>query len=305
MALTFLKKASAFKPEASIKFLLHRHLSGFDPARPLSRVHASELTKEDGLCPRLYALADVTKVKPKDQWLTTSEEVTYHMGRVLQDSVVNWFADMGKAICHWRCVGCNQLHEFQTRPLKCPTCGVKSFTPVEVRFESAVNGASCGVDMLLGLGEEKLRPVELKTMDKDVFKALLAPLAEHRLRTNLYLRLMEESASPWSNLVATDKATVLYISKGGYGCADPDMKKWGLTDQFSPFKEFTITRNDKETDVLGARAKVVKDFRAAKVGMPCGVCVTALSKRASKCQFKNACFSGDHPPVYDWKGGAA
>ena len=300
MAITFLKKAKDLMPERSIKYLLHSHLNGPDPARPLSRVHASELTKEDGLCPRFYALHDVTKRKPKDGWLNTSEQVTFHIGRVLQDAVVNWFADMGKAICHWRCLGCNQLHEFTTRPVKCQACGAKAFHPEEVRFESAVSGASCGVDMLLALGEPKLRPVELKTMAADQFKGLLAPLAEHRLRTSLYLRIIDESVHSWSNLVNTEKATVFYISKGGYGCADPDLKKWGLTEQFSPFKEFDITRDDSQTDAPSNRAKVVKDFREGKVGMPCGVCATALSKRAQRCSMKTVCFGGEHPPAYDW-----
>ena len=299
--MNYLKKASEFKPEQSIKYLLHRHLSGFDPARPLSRVHASELTKEEGFCPRFYALADVTQAKAKDRWLTTSEEVTFHMGRVLQDSVVNWFADMGKAIGHWKCMGCGTMHEFVTRPEKCKVCGIKAFHPEEVRFQSALNGASCGVDMLVGMGEPKLRPVELKTMDKDQFKALLAPLAEHKLRTNLYLRLIEESPHPWSKNVSTEKATIMYISKGGYGCADPDMAKWGLSDKFSPFKEFTITRDDKQTNDLVARAKAVTDFRAGKVGMPTGICPSALSKRAHFCKLKTTCFSGDHPPKHDWK----
>ena len=297
----FLKKVKdASAPERSIKYLLHSHLNGPEKARPLSRMHASELTKPEGLCPRMYALADVTKIKPKDGWLTTSQEVTFHMGRVLQDSVVNWFADMGRAVCHWKCVACGHLQEFTKRPLKCATCGVSKFQPIEVRFESAVNGASCGVDMLLSLGENKLRPVELKTMDKDEFRLLMAPLAEHKWRTNLYLRIISESAHSWSNLVNTDKATIFYISKGGYGCADPQLKAWGIKEQYSPFKEFDIGRDDAQTDELAKRAKVVKDFRDGKVGMPCGLCPTALAKRAISCSLKGACFSGDHPPVYDW-----
>ena len=92
MAITFLKKAKDLMPERSIKYLLHSHLNGPDPARPLSRVHASELTKEDGLCPRFYALHDVTKRKPKDGWLNTSEQVTFHIGRVLQDCAPDYAA---------------------------------------------------------------------------------------------------------------------------------------------------------------------------------------------------------------------
>ena len=300
MAMTFLKKAKAFQPTQSVKYLLHSHLNGPDPARPMSRLHASELTKPEGFCPRHYALADATKTKPKDNWLTTSEEVTFHIGRVLQDAVVNWFADMGKAFCHWKCQGCGHNHEFQLRPMKCVSCGSKNFWPKEVRFESAETGASCGVDMLVALGEKKLKPIELKTMDKDQFKDLKGPLAEHRLRTNLYLRIMAESSSPWSNTVNHEKATVLYISKGGWGCADPQLKEWGLKEQFSPFKEFEISRDDSQTDDLADRARTVKEFRAGKVGMPFGICATALVPRAMKCPLRAACFSGEHPPVHDW-----
>lgn len=304
MAISFLKKAKDLKPERSIKYLLHQHMSGWDPARSLKVIHASELTKEEGFCPRFYALADVTKYKGKDRWLTTSDRCTFDMGRDLENRVVHAFADMGKAICHWKCVACGTMHEFQTRPLACKTCGVKIFEHKEVRFESAVSGASCGVDMLVALGEPKLRVVELKTMDKEMFKELKAPLAEHRWRTNYYLRIIAESAHNWSKMVSTDSATILYVSKGGYGCADPELAKWGLTDKFSPFKEFEIKRDDALTDMLSARAKVVKDFRDGNVGMPYGICETALSKRAKYCPLKGVCFGGDYPPEYDWKESA-
>jgi len=300
MTISFLKKAKQYMPQRSVKFLLHQHLSGYDKARSTKIIHASELTKPDGICPRLYALADVTKFKPKDQWLSTSHRMTYQIGRDQERNIVLWFAEMGKAVCHWKCVACGIVHEFQTRPISCSKCGVRKLEPMEVRFESAYSGASCGVDMLVALGEPKLRVVELKTIDKEEFKALKAPLAEHRWRTNLYLRIIAESAHPWSNAVSTDTATILYTSKGGFGCADPELKKWGLSDQYSPFKEFEIKRNDSETDEIVARAKVIKDFREGKVGMPCGVCTTAMSSRAKACGLKGPCFSGEYPPEYDW-----
>jgi hypothetical protein len=301
MAMTFLKKQSASAPSKSLKYLLHNYLSGPDDGRPFAVIHASDLTKEEGLCPRAYALADVTKAKPHGSWLVTSEVVMYRMGHDQQDAVVNWFADMGRAIGHWQCLACNHLHEFQKRPQKCVACDSQAFRPKEVRFTSAINGASCGIDMLAALGDTKLVPVEIKTMAAEQFKGLLAPLAEHRLRTNLYLRIIRESAHSWSDQVNTSKAIVLYIQKGGYGCADPQLKTWGLHEQFSPFKDYEIKRIDSETDVLAARAKVVTDFRAGNVGMPVGLCSTAMSKRASTCQFKTKCFAGDHPPVHDWK----
>ena len=44
----FLKKVKeAGAPERSIKYLLYSHLNGPEKARPLSRMHASELTKPE------------------------------------------------------------------------------------------------------------------------------------------------------------------------------------------------------------------------------------------------------------------
>ena len=298
----FLAKSKVPKPEQSVKFLLHQHLNGPEPERGLKNVHASELTKPEGICPRAYALYDVTKQKPGNRWLNTSENMTFRLGRAVETMVVEFFADMGKAICHWRCVSCSYLHQFCNRPFKCVKCGVRDFKHEEVRFESAVTGASCGVDLLLAMGEEKLRPVELKTMAADQFKPLAAPLAEHRLRTNLYLRIIAESDHSWSNLVSTTRASVLYVSKSAYGCADPQLKDWGLKEGFSPFKEYLVERNDADTDALAKRAKVVKDFRAGQIGMPYGICPTALTKRACGCAFKGACFSGEWPPDSKWEG---
>lgn len=297
----FLKKAKELAPPKSLKFFLHRHLSDYDPARSLKVLHASELTKAEGFCPRFYALADLTGYKGKDRWLTTSERMTFQIGRDQERNLVLWFAEMGKAVCHWKCVACGILHEFQLRPKGCSKCGCKALEPKEVRFQSAINGASCGVDMLLAIdGKNKLTPVEIKTMDKEQFKALKAPLAEHKWRTNFYLRIISESSHSWSNLVSSEAAQVLYVSKGGYGCADPEPAQWGLYDKFSPFKEWTIKRDDAETDGLNARAKAVTDYRKQLVGVPCGICETAFTKRATGCPLKGACFSGDYPAEYDW-----
>ncbi|MBN7763677.1 hypothetical protein JYP52_21295 [Nitratireductor aquibiodomus] len=297
----FLKKAKELVPKKTAKFFLHQHLSGFEKARPLALVHASELTRPGGFCPRYYALHDVTGQKPKDQWLSASERMTFQIGRDQEKNIVLWFADMGRAVCHWKCVACGSVHEFCLRPEKCKVCGTRKFDPKEVRFTSTKTGASCGVDMLLALGGPRLIPHEIKTMDKDQFKALQAPLAEHKWRTNLYLRIIAESDYPFASQIETSHGYILYTTKGGYGCADPEVKKWGLSDNFSPFKEFEIERKDADTKDLAKSAKVVKDFRDGKVGMPCGICSWPTSKRAAGCAIRKACFSGDYPPEYDWK----
>jgi hypothetical protein len=145
-------------------------------------------------------------------------------------------------------------------------------------------------------GQDKLRVIEIKTMDKESFKDLVAPLAEHRLRTNLYMRCIAESDDDRSSLLFTDTAYVLYVSKGGFGVKDPTIAKWGLHDSFSPFKEYVVKRNDKDTEnVLVAPRNVLK-FRQGLSGLPGPICTTALTDRAKECPLRKHCFSGKYPP---------
>lgn len=286
----------------SLKYMLHKHLSDMADARPLSNLHASELTKEDGVCPRMYALADVTEIEMPPQDVSASNQMTWEMGRNTQDAIVNWFADMGMAVVDWQCRSCDTMHPFQKRPSECSHCGRSTFDPKEPRFVSAVTGASAGIDMFIDWGDgEPYEVVELKTMDKDEFKTLAMPLAEHRLRTNLYLRIIDESDDIRATRVNTDQGWVFYTSKGGYGVADPDIRAWGLSEYFSPWKEYHALRDDAQTKDMAVRAKAINDFRAGRTTMPMGLCTTALDDRAKKCPCRKPCFSGEHTAHNDWK----
>lgn len=298
---TFLKKAKSLVPKKTAKFFLHQHLTGYGDGRSRQNIHASSLTKSEGFCPREYALADVTKHKTQDEFLTTSERVTFQIGRDMERNIVLWFAEMGRAVCDWKCVSCGTVHKFTMRPVACKTCGVKVLEPKEVRFVSAVSGASCGIDMNLHLNESKLHAHEIKTMDKEEFKKLEAPLAEHRIRAKLYLKIIAESDDPNAKKIDTDRMTIIYTTKGGYGCADPMVKAMGFSDNFSPFKEYVIPRNDAEIADYDLRAKVVTDFRKGLIQMPHGICSSSMSKRAGACPLRSKCFSGEYPPVHEWK----
>jgi hypothetical protein len=302
--LTFMRRAKDMLPVSDLRYLLHHHLHTQVEARGVQRVHASALTSPDTeFCPRFYALARATGMKLPQEWISTSESVTFHLGLSLQEAVVNWFAEMGRAVGHWVCQGCDKMQMFCLRPKECPQCGAVLFRPEEVRFESALTGASCGLDLLANVGGPKLRLVEIKTMAAEQFKGLVAPLAEHRLRTSLYLRIVEESAHEWTEQIETSRADVLYVSKSGYGCAvDDDFKKLQLNEYFSPFKCYPVVRDDVATEKASRMAQTVKMYSDGEIGMPCGICATAMTERAKKCPAAKICFSGDFPAEYAWQG---
>lgn len=295
------KSMQGDKKENQLSYHLHKTLTHSSPGRSHKVVHASSLTQEDekAFCPRQYALMDILKVKPKDEFLTTSLEVTFELGRQLQDSLVNWMADIGMAITDWKCLSCGCLHEFMRRPVFCSSCGCQAFRPEEHRFKSEKTGASSGIDMMWNNGQMlKNQIVEIKTIDKDKFKSLAAPLAEHRLRTNLYMRIVDESDNVYKDRVNTQEAKIFYISKGAYGCKSDKPKEWGIQgDTFSPFKEFTVTRDDSQTDEMSYFAQRLLEYRKGEKGIPLGICPNSFCKKASGCPVLKECFSNKYTGV--------
>jgi hypothetical protein len=137
--------------------------------------------------------------------------------------------------------------------------------------------------------------VEIKTIKGDDFKTLAAPLAEHRLRTALYLRIVSQSDHVMAGHVDDQVATVLYLSKG-HGIADPSLKAMGVNESLSPFKEFQVYRDDAMTDPLVKSAAAYTAWRKGQEGMPAGVCASMTDKRAKTCQVAQYCFGGLFPP---------
>jgi hypothetical protein len=283
-----------------LKYVLHKQLRRSDPARSHKTVHASDVTggAKRPFCPRAYAILDKVhhqlENKPTE-FLTASMAVTFEIGKMVQDHIIHVLSDGGAAVTNWVCTHCKSHYVRCKRPVECETCHGKTFKPEEIRLISAKSGISCGFDVFASLGDGKLCITELKTIDPAEFKTLIAPLAEHRLRTNLYMRIAEESDDPWKDRIDVEKARVLYVSKGGYGCMDGQLVQWGINDKFSPFKEFTIFRDDKATEPYVAPAVRLMEFRDGVKGMPSGICNTAFDKSAKSCPVATHCFSGSFP----------
>lgn len=286
--------------DRGLKHTLHATLAGFQPGRSHALVHASEATKSGDrqFCIRDYALRDLDAQQqpPPQEYLTTSQRLTFEIGRMVQDRVIHWLSDAGTAITNWRCLVCKHLYDRCRRPSRCAQCGCAEFRPEEIRLQSALSGIGGGFDVL-HLAAGRLQIAELKTIDSEAFKKLVAPLAEHRLRTNLYLRVAAESEDPWTERLDLATARILYISKGGFGTLDPSLAAHGLAERFSPFKEFVVARDDAATQALHERAVRLKQFRAGHAGVPAGVCTTRFAKRAAMCRMAALCFSGDYPPA--------
>lgn len=279
----------------SPKFLLHKHLVRMEKARPYSRVHASDLMGRKDFCPREYALGLKYLNPREDERIATCEAVTFEYGYAVEALVRKWYSQMDRAHGDWKCVACDKHFEFQRRPFKC-SCGSKAFDYQEITFRHVDSGVTCRPDLFLDFGRPKLTVLEIKSIDKEDIKKMVAPLAEHRWRTNLYMRIVDQSDSPYKDKIDTTDAFVLYVTKGGYGFKDEQVRKWKLLDgDFSPFKEFPVVRDDSQTEELLHRAAMVQDYK--KTGkVPLGICPTMLCQRAKWCSQAKHCWSEAEMP---------
>ncbi len=282
----FLKKAVAKKEEkVSLVNLLDSKLAGFETARSHKTVHISMLSRDDGFCAREYALLDATGKKRKDEYVAMPRRVAYDTGNALSHLVRNrWLRD--DVVGDWKCLVCKNGVAFSKRPkTHCLNCKSKLWDYSEPTFIDPATKATGSIDFFIDLQHGKHYLVEVKTMDKDEFAELAGPYAEHRIRTQLYLRLVERSHSPHAAKIDTSLGLVLYISKG-YG------KK--VNDKITPFKEFLVRADTATADAKFAAGEALQIFRNGGP-MPEGICPNSFGKRAKVCPVIQECWSGKYP----------
>ena len=294
------------KGKTPLRYELHKSMAKEEPGRSYRVVHASDVTNPmKKFCPRENVLKRLEKVPTPTEFVTTSERVVFDHGNAWNQRIAHYFVGAGKhprgmTIGDWICPACNKEFKFQRRPMHCNECGIpgKLLTYEEVRVVSQYSGISCGLDLLLDVGEESLLLVENKTLEKNEFKNLSKPSAEHLTRTQLYMRCLSEAEqTEVVKSINPNRSVILYSVKGGYGFIDNDLKKQSFQDgPYSPFKEFEITRDDESLDNMVESARLVELFK--KEGkIPLGVCVNSFDKRAKSCPMFDACFSTKYPPT--------
>lgn len=291
MGVTFAKKTSEAEPN-SLRYHLHKALRSSKPGRDLKNLHASDMTK--GFCPRERLIRVIKGMEPDKEHINAPQQMVFDLGNAVESIVVRRAAEAGIAYGDWQCPRCDLIYRWRTRPERCTDCGSQSFVYRTRRLYSEKSGISCGIDLLVRLSPDRLTCVEIKTMQKDDFKKLVAPLAEHKLRTNLYMRIARESADEGAKMIDHEQALVLYVDKGGYGILDGTLLVWKMGDKFSPFKEFVVKRDDSMTDEMSIRAAAYKQALLTKT-ICAGICTGPVDGPAQKCRVAKDCFSGAFP----------
>lgn len=289
--MSWLKKAiiAHNKPKSSIIEVLKRNLAGMQPGRDRTQLHASDATKED-FCPRQWALLDLKQVSQTPYFVPTALAVTFDLGLAVEQLLVErWARDA--VVGNWVCQRCGDQRTMVSYPGG--YCAMPTSTPRhlwkyrQVVVEAPTYDLSGGIDVLFNVGVPKLLVTECKILNASDFDTIVVPQPEHRLRTNLYLKLVADSDSPYKDQFNLHEARVLYISRG-YGKKHPE---W---NEILPFKEFVVQRDDAALQPVLTKALQLKVFRT-EGRMPAGICHTAFDKAAKKCSCCTACFSGQFP----------
>ena len=289
MAISFISKqvskAKEPHPDASLIRLLVKDMAGYEPARSVKTTHASDVTKDD-FCPRKVCLLLAHETKPKDQYINAALRATFDVGNATASLVTDkWLRN--RAIGNWECQSCLSMMTLQKLPGPCSQCGKNNWAYREMRFEHQDAEISGSLDVVLPVFTDKWNVVELKIIRPEDFEKLAAPLAEHRIRTNLYMNIIANSGCSFAPMFDVDRAIVLYVSRG-FG------KKHVEHNQILPFKEFPVLRNDEALKPYLAKGKAIKIFKETGA-YPAGICSTSADKCAKSCNMVHECFSGKYP----------
>lgn len=292
MALTFLRRLrDDHLSQRSIVELLNKKLGGKRPARSHKTVHVSNLTDDHGFCPRQFALLDHLNLKLPDEYVNAAMQVAFDTGESLHDMMRNKWLRYDVIGC-WRCLRCKEVRHFSKLPpnSKGTDGHWHEWEYEEENFVDPETKVSGSIDFFIDLGNGKLTIVEVKTLDKDQFGVLAGPIASHRIRTQMYLALIDRSAAKnIKDQIDLTHGRIIYISKG-YGKKNTELERAAII----PFKEFIVTRNDAAVAPYFAKGKVIQLFREGGP-MPALICESHQDKKAKHCVACKACFSGKYP----------
>jgi hypothetical protein len=199
-----------------IKDLLHDEMTSIEDARSIARVHSSDLTHERGFCPREVVLSKLLTRPRLDKKIDVALRYTFDEGRDKQWRLNNdWLRRY--MIGDWQCTQCGWFVPWSRYPVK-RACQSNYFASCSFEYREAVfkgpNDVSGSIDAVVDVGLPKLRVVECKILSdgqKEVFRRLIQPMAEHRIRTRLYLKLIAESDFKHKDEIDTDTAHVIYM----------------------------------------------------------------------------------------------
>lgn len=276
----FIKQAIKL-PDNSLSKVIKENMQGMERHRGFKHIHASDLTKPD-FCPREVCLVREHDIPLKKEYIDCARRLTFDVGNATAQLIAERWAGQS-AIGNWVCRSCGTSRTFTRHPEKCKCSPYSSWEYKELNFVHVESKASGNIDLIIDLEEPKYRLVELKIIKPEDFADIVAPLAEHKARTSLYLSIVKQSNNAYKDRVNTEEGIVCYVSRG-YG-----KKVEGLG--VLPFKEYRVKRDEDNNAPYFDRARSITMYEEKQADLPARICSDSGCTRAKKCSAAETCFS--------------
>lgn len=263
-------------PETMIKDVVLRQ----DRAPQASRlshvgfVHVSSLI---GMCARQYALAHRFEVEVVES-VTGGHRVMWAMGRAVEKHVRGQYlkgVERANIYGVWKC-RCESINHLGLFPgHTCNSCKEQATRYFEPVLRDEVNKIVGSPDITMIAGRFFFLPVELKSMNKEQFDALEAPLPDHIAQNAMYRYLYQQAG-----FLVHDKIKFVYTTKDF---------KYG-----DPYKEYQIDCTQpavvSTVEYMVATAAEVQRAKDTHTLPNRSICQSPRNGRAKSCPVAHLCF---------------
>jgi hypothetical protein len=182
--------------------------------RPIGKPRASGLYK---CCIRMHALGNRYDLSER-KWADFSWRITYGIGNAVHYWIQNAPDILGdKRRGWWRCTACGRVRYFGAPPkARCEICNARAEATIyhehgiNISHPLAVTGHP---DMFLEQARGIYRVLEIKTIARQEFLRLVAPLIEHLWQVEVYAWACKQKASKLPVKIDDSLSYILYVAK--------------------------------------------------------------------------------------------
>lgn len=273
----FVKSAAELESsQPPIDSLVYNRLMRTERDRDCDPIHASDLTKKD-FCAREIWLRRHHEILGRERFIPAQLGWAFKFGDFLNDVLTN---DILRDTIYgeWECDRCHHRYVGMAKD-KCTKCANGRYKYREIVMTDAGLRVISSKDLFLAHNNALLMH-EIKSMDKDEFRNIKAPLPEHQERTHLYMYLVRRNIAQYKALEKFLDRNYFYIS---YFCKCVGLKHKD-TGKVTPVRTFKLKYDPKIAAPFVERARLV----AGKT-IPPPISEKRAHKHCRECTAKQLC----------------
>jgi hypothetical protein len=237
-------------------------------------IHSSSL---DNFCARRAAIFDKNNSTPRE-YVQGAMKIVWKMGRAVEEHIREaLISSLGKKNFHgqWECKCGKTKHIGLWADKDCQVCGTKTNNYKELTIYNEEYKIANNPDLVAVSKNNQKIIIEIKSMNKEDFDELEAPLSSHVRQANRYVRFSRMNGS-----VTSGKVTIVYARK--------DYKYSGVYKPFVVDVD-TVALETAFLEELDQAKKLREYFKTSELPER-EFCVSAMSPMAKKCLACNDCF---------------